>query len=478
MKRFWIAAVILATAAMVVAVCLLLRAPDEAVAQEGSVPTLQILTIGESDENATRRVSQALSQITQERLGCSVEITMIPPSGYDDLIGGLVLSNDLADILLCTQRGELETLVNNNYVYSLDRYLDRYPEFKERVPDGAAWLETTVDGHCYGIPLGNDDAFASGFLMRSDICQELGIRAEEITDLQQLEQVLLRVQESYPDLMPVVSHYGHMENFICYDIQANGAVGAVGDGYYQSIAGLDGFSQLCETMYDWHERQLILRNATLSDDSREAWIGNGLAFGSFARLNAYTRRQTEYTLGADLECIYLSGLWDVWDGSANCFCVYAYTQDVELSLSLLRLIYTDPQVRQLCMYGQEGVDYQLTAKGVAVPSDTEPEGGRYISWNWPLLDELSPPWRSSDDFSDLQTDAEPRTFWLLDQQEISVEVYQCEKVREKYFDALCAGMLEPEEGIAQMRQELEEAGIETVVNEANRQWRATQNKSD
>lgn len=479
MRKKWIgvliAAVVLIAAATVAAIRLSAFSPDAAPSAEQPLPTLRILTIGESGAAAAERVSEALSQITRERLGCNVEIAMLHPKDYDDLIDNLVLNSDLADILVCTKRENLEALINGNYIYCVDRYLDRYPEFKTCVSDEEAWLQTSVDGYCYGIPFGNDSAFASGFLMRSDICRELGVSAGDIADLQQLERLLLQVQARYPELVPVVPHYGHMENFITYDPRAYGTVGAVADGGYQSIADLDGFAQLCETMYSWHKQELILRNAALSDDSRTAWIGSGLAFGSFARLGAYTQRQAEYELGMDLECICFGDYMDAGHALADSFCIYAYTQDVELSLSLLRMIYTDPQVRQLCVYGQEGVDYVYAADGAVIPSDAEPEGGRYIGWYWPLLDEISPPWRSEPSDVTVPASMVSRAFWPLDQSAISVEVYQCGKVLDKYLEALCAGILEPGEGLARMRQELLDAGIETVVNEVNRQWLAAEN---
>lgn len=477
MRRKWIAALVLAVIAVAAAAALSACRPSssavvEPSAEEPSIPTLRLLTIGESDAAAAERVSEALSELTRERLGCNVEIVMLHPKDYDDLIDNLVLNSDLADILVCTEREKLEELIDGNYVYSLDRYLDRYPEFRACVPDEEAWLQTQMDGHCYGIPFGNESAFAPGFLMRSDICRELGVSADDITDLEQLEQLLLQVKANYPELTPVVPHYGHMENFISYDPRAKGVVGAAGDGEYQSIADLDGFAQLCAAMYSWHEQGLILRDATFSDDSRAAWIGDGLAFGSFARLNAYTERQTEYAMGMELECVFFGDMLDAGDALANSFCIYAYTQDVELSLSLLRLIYTDPQVRQLCVYGQEGIDCEYAADGAVIPGDTEPEGGRYTGWYWPLLDQVSPPWRAEGPALDIPEDGFSRPFWPLDQSAVSVEVYQCGKVLDKYFDALCAGLLEPEEGVARMRQELSEAGIGTVVDEVNRQWLA------
>lgn len=440
MKGKWIVAAVLAVAALLCIVCLCFRPKDVMPLEDSGLPTLRLLTVGESDAASVERVSEALSQITTQQLGCGVELIIISPSEYDDYIENLVYRNDSIDILFCSGREALEQLSDDSCIYRLDRYLVRYPEFKECVSDQESWLATSVGGYCYGIPLGNDESIASGFLMREDLCRELGVAAGDVTNLQELEWLLLRVRDKYPDLIPVVPHYGHMENFTVFDTQAHNAVGAVQEGAYISITDLEEFSELCRVMYAWHEQELILRHATLSDDSRTSWIGNGLAFGSFAWLDSYTQRQAEYELGMELECVYLSDAQEVRYRRSDCFCIYAYTQDVELSLSLLRLLYTDSQVRQLCVYGQEGIDYTYAEDGSAVPMEAQQTDRRYVSWHWPLLEQLCPPWSTEDDFANVQAGS-TIPFWSLDSGEISVELYQCGRVMDKYFDALCAGIL-------------------------------------
>lgn len=470
MKKKRIALILLAAVLLAAALYIWLR-PEEPPADNevAEVPTLRILTIGESSPSAVQRTSHAISAITREELGCHVEIVMMRPSEYDEYIDNLVHNTEPADILVCTNREMLEALTSGNYIYRLDRHLEYYPEFARSVPDKSLWEQVSVDGYCYGIPFGNDTSFVPGFLMRSDLCGNLGGEAGKITSVEELEPLLSRVSEVYSQLIPVVPHYGRMENYISYGTQASGTV-VTGESGYLSVADRDGFRQLCERMYRWHERGWILTNATLSDDSRSAWIGNELAFGSFARLGPYTQRQTEYETGMKLDCAYLGGRMDAGAAEANAFCVYAYSRDVELSLSLLRLIYTDPELRQMCVYGQEGVDYTLSGDGAALPGDAEPEGGRYISWYWPLLDGISPPMESADPFAQLDPVQTVDTFWAFDPGGVGVEVYQCGEVLDKYFDALCAGMLEPEEGIRQMRLELSAAGLEAVLEQVNRQW--------
>ena len=445
--------------------------PEPAAGTAKEPKTVCILTIGEAPESALERVSAALSAITLERLGCKVELNMIRPEEYDNRIDDLLLESDLADIFVCRNRTTMNKLLDGNYIYRLDRYLANYPEFRRAVPDESAWDVVEKLGYTYGIPFGNDDQFAWGFLMRKDICDALEIDASSITTLDQLYQALLRVRAAYAGVIPVVSDHGRMETFASGDLLTGGGGCLVTETGVVSVCQLPEFAQRCGIMRRWYEEGLILRNAPFDEEGRDAWMASGMAFGSFAQMGRYTARELEYSIGMPVECAMLDRTY-FGDGDAHMsFVVYAYTEDVDLSLQILRLIYTDPDVLRMCVYGQEGVDYTQSASGAALPAGTADGEERYVSWCWPLRDSVLPPVSPEDPAWYAGSDAQENPFFF-DNSAVSNEIYQCGEVLKKYFGALCAGMIDPEEGIAMMEDELLDANMELVRAELERQWRS------
>ena len=467
-KRVLAAAVMLA--GILLCVLWVLRPKSSAVTAGAGPKTIRILTIGETSAQALERVSAALSEITLERLGCRVELNMIRPGEYDDRIDDLLLENDFADIFVCRNRTTLNKLLDGNYIYRLDRYLSRYPEFRQAVPDESAWALTGADGYTYGIPFGNGGAYHWGFIMRQDICEALEIDPAAVTTLHELHQILLQVRESYPDLVPVASDRGRMDVFASPDLLVNGGGGLVSGEAVVSITQMPEFLRRCGLMELWYREGLILRDAPMNKESAGVWMASGLAFGSFAQLDRYTVRELAYALDIPLECAVLDGAFYGESGTDMSFTIYAYTENVDLCLQLLRLIYTDPEILRMCVYGQEGIDYILSGAGAVVPAPETARADRYINWCWALRDSVPPPVAETDPdwYASAATGGEGDAFFF-DNRKVSGEIYQCSEVLEKYFGALCAGMIDAEEGIAMMEEELALANISAVKRELERQ---------
>lgn len=465
-KALLLAAAVAAAVLILACVFLALRREPAGGETVREPETVRILTIGEASESALERVSEALSAVTLERLGCKVELKMIRQSEYDDRIDNLLLESELADIFVCRDRTTMNKLLDGNYIYRLDRYLEQYPQFRQAVPDERAWELVRAEGYVYGIPFGNDDASRWGFVMRRDICGELNIDAASVTTLEQLHEVLLQVQAAYPNLVPVVSNYGEMETFASEKLLVSGAGCLVTEDGAVSVSTLPEFSRRCALMRQWYEEGLILENAPLHKEGRGTWMASGLAFGSFAQVGRYTAQELEYATGIPVECAILEEEFYPDSCADMSFAIYAYAENVDLSLQVLSLIYTDPDVLRMCVYGEENVDYTRSSAGAVIPAGGEE---RYVSWCWPLRDRVPAP-VTEEDPAWYGGAAEERSIFFFDDSAVTNEIYQCGEILEKYFETLCAGMIDTDEGIAMMEDELDAANVEAVRAELERQW--------
>lgn len=443
----------------------------EEMPEKTSLPTVSILTIGEMEQEDLARVSEALSEITVERVGCRVELRMIREDEYDERIDDLLLESNFADIFVCRNRTTMNKLMAGSYIYRLDRYLNRCAPLCEAVEDPRAWDQVKSQGYTYAIPFGYSDASTWGFLMRKDICDELSIDAASITTLEQLHRVLSKVQAAYPDLIPVVSDYGDVQTFADVDLLIEGAGCLIAEGQVADVCSMPAFAQRCAQMNRWYAEGLILRNTQLNQAGRDSWIGSGLAFGSFAELDRYTARELEYASGQAVECVVLEDTYYARSEMEESFAIYAYTEDVDLCLQVLQLIYTDEAVLRLCIYGEENVDYTLSPEGAALPA----KDGGYFNWCWPRLDMAPAPCSNEDPA--WYREAEETAF-RFDNRAVASEIYQCGEVLGKYYEALCAGVIDPQEGIQRMSEELQAANLAKVRAELERQWIAWQKENE
>ncbi len=464
-RKIWLP---LALAAVCIAGAALLFAfrPVPASKETPALPTVRILTLGECSDAALERVSAALSERTAAAVGCRVELCMVRPDEYDGRISDLLLENEFADIFVCRGRSTLSELMDGSYIYRLDRYLEDRPALLEAVPDAADWSAVQKNGYTYAIPFANGGTAAWGFVMRADEADALGIDAAGIRTLDALENVLLRVRDDRPELIPVVSDYGNMQTFGDHRLICGGAGCLETPEGAAVITELPEFAARCAVFRRWQEEGLIMQNAPFNKAGCAEWLGSGLAFGAFVRLDALTLRSLEYEAGTALVCAELAEPYWAENGEELSFGVYAYAEDPALCLRVLELIYTDPETRRMCVYGEEKADYILAADGAALPL-TDVQGGRYVSWCWPLRAELPAPMRAVE--TALAGENVRRSTVYFDTAAVRSEAYQCGEIAEKYFEALCAGMLDPEEGIARMDTELQSAGVAAVREELDRQ---------
>ena len=426
------------------------------------IPTVRILTIGEVNSNELARISAAISEFTMERVGCCVELRMIREDEYDERIDDLLLESDFADIFVCRNRTTMNKLMAGSYIYRLDRYLKRCPDLCAAIADEIDWERVKSQGYTYGIPFGSNGNSAWGFLMRKDICVELDIDPSKIATLEQLHTALLKVRQAHPEIIPVVSNYGQAHTFADEDLLIEGAGCLVANGEVMDVCGMPEFMERSMMMERWYKEGLIIPNAQLNQAGRDRWMKEGLAFGSFAQLDRYTARELEYVAGSPVECVTLDEVYFGNDHADMSFSVYAYTEDVDLCLRVLELIYTDETVLKLCIYGEEGVDYTLSSDGAVIPT---PECG-YYNWCWAMRDAVPAPISNRDPAWFVQQ-AERFRF---DNRLVSNEIYQCGEVLGKYYEAICSGAIDAEGGISLMRDELRNANQSAVQTELLKQW--------
>jgi len=115
----------------------------------------------------------------------------------------MIVGGDLPDVIFTDRGSSVERLVQAGQLVALDDYYEKYPNFKKYVKESTLNLLRSEDGKIYQIPnwytsgqFGN-----GGWMVNKDIYNELGRPALETFD--DLYQYLLKVQEKYPDVVPL-----------------------------------------------------------------------------------------------------------------------------------------------------------------------------------------------------------------------------------------------------------------------------------
>lgn len=447
-------------------------------ATEQTLPEITIYTVGSSSVAACERIGQALSELTAEHLGFTVSILQTSTASYDENLERSLLMGEDIDLFCYTDLDNMFSLVSDGKAVPLDTMLADFPALVEAVPEDY-WSCMTYDGQIVAVPGNNSNRYSIGFEVRADTMNELGISANDITTLEDLGSLLRKVKQTYPDMTPLVPHFGQVMQTLDIDPLSNGLGVLLGNAGTEvvDLYSTDYFAEICAAMHAWYEDDLILENAPLTNipAARTLRLYNGFSFaqrGATRNIVSINR-----SVGMALDSVSLTPSVQNTSALNIGWCVNAKSseEDQRRALQLLEYLYTDKEAADLLLYGVEEVDYHRIDENTVTSLETVPEDEwSTIHWGQPNSAIVSQ-WVWPDGTPVTYT--EPETckvspaygFTYSPSANLRPKVNACLQIVDKYQNALLSGYLNPEETLPLFRSELEAAGIGEIVQEKQQQ---------
>ena len=330
-----------------------------------------------------------------------------------------------------------------------------------------------------------------------DLCDKYGIDYENITTLEQLHDALTIVHENEPNLVCVVPSNGELVRNWGWDPlgDASTPLGVLMDmGQSVTVVNLfetDFYKEFVTTMRQWYNEGLIMADAVSNTENVGTMMGAGTAFGGFMNLKPYFNVQETTNYGTE---IVVSEIVPAFSCTSNVsmatWAIASSTEHPEACMKLLNLMYTDPTLMNLMIYGLEGEHYVVKGdasngqKIIGYPDGIDattttyrPSGG----WLW-CNQFVGHVWEGNPaDYWDVtrafnNTAVKSNAFgFTWDSSGVRNQVTACTNVMQKYHQALMCGAVDPEETLPKVNQELKDAGIDDIIGDKQAQydaWRA------
>ena len=328
--------------------------------------------------------------------------------------------------------------------------------------------------------------------MRKDICDKYNIDYENITTLDQLHDALVTVHTNEPDLVCVVPSNGELVRNWGWDPlgDAGTPLGVLMDmGQSDTVVNLfetDYYRAFVTTMHEWYEEGLIMADAVSNTESVGTMMGAGTAFGGFMNLKPYFNVQETTNYGTE---IVVSEILPAFSCTSNVsmatWAIASSTKHPEAAMKLLNMMYTDPTLENLMIYGIEGKHYVVLGdaangqkiigypEGIDATNTTyRPSGGwlwcnQFIGHVW--TGNPADYWDVTREFN--QTAIKSNAFgFTWDASNVRNQVTACTNVMQKYHQALMCGAVDPDETLPKFIQELKDAGIDAIVADKQAQY--------
>ncbi len=450
----------------------------------------------------TSEVEEKINEITREKIGVEVSLMPLSISNYTQQISLAMQGGEQVDIF--HSLGDFGSYVSKNQAYDITDLIDEYAgEAKDVV--GERFISTTTkEGHTYGIPAYKPIALQPQFLYRKDMMEAVGVDPSSIHDVNDLTQVFEKIKEKYPDITPlapanqgdsgIMLTIGNVDYLSDDMFYPKGVL--MGDSVQvEDLYSTDEFRNRVELARDWYEKGYISKDAATSTSTAIELISSGKAF-SYIASYSYPPEDTAESMTGTMGGVEMGALnigepyLDTNAVNAITWMVSSVSEQPEAALKFLNLTYTDPDVLNLIVFGIEGRDYvKLGEKSVGYPEGLDASTVPYtaqlscgIVGNQFIQDVLGT-YKEESIKKEMEANETSRTSkafgFMFDNANVKIEYTSVLNVINQYLPGLRCGSLDPDTEIDAFVNALNDAGLDVIMNEKQRQldeWLETQGK--
>jgi putative aldouronate transport system substrate-binding protein len=436
------------------------------------------------------RVEEAVNKLTEPEIGVNIKLKLYGPSNYAQQVSLAMTGGEQLDIF--HSLGDFSQIVSKGQAYDITDIINACaPDAKSVL--GEKFIKTGYkDGKLYGLPAYKSYVLQPQFIYRKDIAEKLGLDLTGIKNMYDLTSVLEKVKAYYPQMNPFAPieqgntgiPYSDVD-YLTDDMRSPKGV-LVGDSTnVENFYTTEEFKKACALMHKWNQNGLISRDAASSTSIAVELISGGKAFGfigSYGYPPEDTAVEISHQTGIEMKSILIGDapVMATDTVSAITWVISSGSKHPESALKLLNLMYSDPNVLNTILYGIEGEDYVKNADGtVKYPAGQDAStvpytaqlscgilGNQFIQYTLtgtnPESLKIEKKWNEDAKIS--------KAFgFMFDNSSVKTEYSSVNNVINQYLPGLRCGSIDPVKGIPEFNKKLEEAGLNKIISEKQKQ---------
>ena len=441
------------------------------------------------------KVLEQVNQKLDEDLGLNIEVNFIPWDAWDNKTNVMLSTGEEFDIFHIMQdRISVLTYASRKALTPLNEYLDKYPDLKGRYSDKQL-DSATSDGKIYAIPANWCDTtgFGPGWTtVRKDLWDANGL--EIPTTIDELIEDMKIVQANYDGDETLYAWVHELKRtpedlHRTYDTwpfmvsNSDGFAGVYEDGTVFSFFESEEFKKDCEIFRELYTEGLIHPDIlSLPADTRQqkgdhglflAGFGtDGLELGAALSVNCPEAELATFLLNPEKPHMDFKPLW-------NANGVPAASQHPEEVIQFFDWLYGSEENYRLFIYGIEGEHYTITGEHRGEITKNDAGTPLYEMPTWQLGDVEYAIFDNaySDEYVISQTERDPNTEYhissgfVFDSTPVATEYANVMASIESNIYPIKFGILPYEENIDNAISQLKAAGLDTVMEEYERQFK-------
>ena len=479
--------VVIGICALIIGACAVIS--DNKTAENENMEDVVELTwyqLGEKQKD-TDMVLEKVNDYLVEKIGVKLDIINAEGADYAQKMQVVINTGSKWDLCFSSSwTTDYIQNANKGAFLALDDLIQN-TEMYERI-DSRFWEAAKIRGKIYGVPSEKELGNMPMWVFTKEYIDKYEIPYEELHTLEDLEPWLKVIWENEPDVVPL---------YITKDYTAptymDLIVDPIGIEYndetltVKNVFETEQMRATLHTMRKYYEMGYINKDAaTVSDDKTQKRFVTKGDGQPYAELIWGKELGYEVVVSPIMET-------SITNTSARgaLTVVNAQSAHPDKAVELLNLINTDVYLRNLLNYGIEGVHWEKVA--VSEEEAKRAEGKPYIYdrkvrllkdafrdysvayWvqgglfnTYVLENEPIDKWATFKEFNDASEEA-PSFGFDFNPEPVSTQVAGFRNILDEFGKALYTGSVDPDQYLPKLQEKLDDAGIEKVINEMQKQ---------
>lgn len=443
--------------------------------------------MGSYPQTEQQRVYDEFNRILLERYNMTIDFK---PSGwgeYDNRMQMMISSGEEFDICFtAVWINNYSQNVAKGAFIPLDDLLPVYAPSLYRSLPKAGWDAVKIDGKIYATINQQISTKTNAIAFPKRLVEKYGLDTTKVKTLEDLEPYLKAVKEGEEGIIPLGAFnepgtlLSYVKEYLGFEEVAGGAVpgvikkGGTDTTVFNQYASEE-FKEWIYLMHDYYQKGYIKHDALAITDINPNLSSGGVAASFMGNYAPGAEADTAARWGYEVEVAQITVPYMMTANYRGTMYGISTTSKHPIeAVKFLEILNTDKELYNLICFGMEGIDYNRAE-------------GEYIK---PIADSGYAPntiWAFGETFNAYLLPGQPEDVWdqsramndsaevsplmgfSFDPSSVQSEIAQCTSVRQEFLPALELGIVDPDEYLPLFLEKLETAGMQTILDEAQRQ---------
>ena len=451
---------------------------------DGEIPTLVWYVPGDNQPGLPQVMEEA-NKIVEKEIGARIDMKFINMGDFDEKMRLKMAAGEDFDLCFTGYLNVYYKAAQMGGLAPLDELLELTPALVEATPQ-FYWDAATVDGHIYAVPNQQIVAAQKAAFIPKRLAEKYNLDTESITEYSQLEPFMKAVYENEEGIWPWRNRNAYFkvgtdfEEIISIGIAVERSAGK--DGKPVEVVFTDNHPGMLEGMrirHEWYKKGYIRPDVlSVTDDNADYQAGKYAmdiqTYKPGVETNIKAVLGEEVVACKNVGTPYIS----MNAGQSTMIGIGRNCKNKEKAMKFIELVNTNKELYNLICFGIEGVHYDLNDEGFVVAradSNYKPEADWKFGNQFNALvreGASADVWEQTKKMNDdalALGNVSPILGFVLDRTNIEAELSSLTSIRKQYATAYFVGAKSVEDGYDEYIKRMEKAGLQTVIDETQRQ---------